>query len=286
MPLLQTILTVVVTLTLAEMMFSMGLRVSPAALSGGIRTQIRLTGIAILVNYAAVPLITLLLLRWLGADPVTAAGLLILAACPGAPYGPPFTLISRGNLELSLGLMIILAGSSALVTPLLLRILLPFIPGDSAPLQFDPGRMAASLLMIQLLPLFAGLSLRHFRPALAERISGPATVASKVLNGLMITGVLAAQYRVFGTIGWSSIALIALLTLFFLAAGYFTGGTDSGNRRTLAIIAGLRNMSLAMVIATTAFSGRPVMTVVLTSAVISGTMLLIFALVSGRMNRS
>jgi BASS family bile acid:Na+ symporter len=155
------------------------------------------------------------------------------------------------------------------------------VSGSADLLQFDAGRMAASLLAIQLLPLFAGFALRHFRPSLAERLSVPATFTSKVLNAFMITAVVLAQYKVFGEIGMPVAALIALLALVFLAAGHLTGGPDSGNRRTLAILTALRNMSLGMVIATTAFAGTPVITVVLVCAVISGTLLLLFALWSG-----
>ena len=51
---------------------------------------------------------------------------LICAVCPGAPYGPPFTGMAKGKVGVAVGLMVILAGSSALVAPLLLHGLLPF----------------------------------------------------------------------------------------------------------------------------------------------------------------
>lgn len=63
---LQTILTVLVTVTLAEMMFAMGLRVTPSALMAGIRQQPGITAYAVVVNYTAIPLITLLFIRWWG----------------------------------------------------------------------------------------------------------------------------------------------------------------------------------------------------------------------------
>lgn len=99
----------------------------------------------------------------------------------------------------------------------------------------------------------------------------------------MITTVMLVQYSALGNTGLPAVALIAILTVLFIVAGYFSGGPDASHRRTLAITTGLRNMSLAMVIATTAFAGTPVMTVVLASAVISGTLLLLFSAISGRM---
>src|SRR5262249_61027435 len=84
-----------------------------------------------LANYLIVPLVALGLLLLFHAAPLVAAGFLIAAVCPGAPYGPPFTGIAKGNVGLAVGLMTLLAGSSALLAPLLLRLLLPFASGDA-----------------------------------------------------------------------------------------------------------------------------------------------------------
>jgi hypothetical protein len=62
---------------------------------------------------------------------MVAAGFLILASCPGAPFGPPITAIARGNLAVSAALMVILAGSSVIAAPFLLRVLLPLVSGAS-----------------------------------------------------------------------------------------------------------------------------------------------------------
>jgi bile acid:Na+ symporter, BASS family len=51
---------------------------------------------------------------------------LVLAVCPGAPYGRPFTGIARADVPEAVGLMVVLARSLAVVSPLLLHVLLPW----------------------------------------------------------------------------------------------------------------------------------------------------------------
>src|SRR3954468_13712111 len=77
----------------------------------------RLLARAGLVNYVAVPYAAVLLLLLLRIEPTAAAGFLILAVCPGAPFAPPLTALAGGNTAISAGLMMILAGSSVVVAP-------------------------------------------------------------------------------------------------------------------------------------------------------------------------
>src|SRR5262249_26857676 len=131
--------------------------------------------------------------------PMVAAGFLILAVCPGAPFGPPFTAIAKGNVPVAVGLMVILAGSSAVLAPLLLQYLLPLVSGDE-PLSVDATRIAGTLLVTQLLPLCAGVAVRQWRPQLAERLKKPADQVSKALGLLTVGVILFVQFDLFAEI--------------------------------------------------------------------------------------
>src|SRR5215475_6172448 len=115
--------------TLFEMMVTIGLGVTVAEITGVARDW-RTVARAGLANYVIVPAAAVALLLLFGAAPLVAAGFLIAAVCPGAPYGPPFTGMAKGNVTRAVGLMMVLAGSSALLAPLLLRLLLPLVAGD------------------------------------------------------------------------------------------------------------------------------------------------------------
>jgi BASS family bile acid:Na+ symporter len=90
--------------------------------------------------------------------------------------------------------MVILAGSSAVVSPLLLQGLLPLVASGKAA-RIDPFGMMSALLITQLLPLLLGLLVRHRRPQLAERLLGPFELASKVLNLSAAGLILATQFQ-------------------------------------------------------------------------------------------
>ena len=107
-----------VTLTLIEMMMTIGLGVTFSQVMGVARNG-RLIAKATIANYVLVPVAAVALLLIFHAHSMVAAGFLLAAVCPGAPYGPPFTAIAKGAVRTAVGLMVILAGSSAVVAPLL-----------------------------------------------------------------------------------------------------------------------------------------------------------------------
>ena len=189
---LDRLINILVTITLIEMMVLIGLRVTFAEL-GRVARNWRLVGRAAVANYLLVPAVAVGLLVWFDANPMVAAGFLILAVCPGAPFGPPFAGIARANVPIAVGLMVILAGSSAVISPLLLQLLLPWISGGEAPRIDLPGMLGA-LLITQLLPLLCGLLMRHWRPQFADRLLDPFELVSKILN-LGVAGlILATQF--------------------------------------------------------------------------------------------
>ena len=54
------------------------------------------------------------------------------SVCPGAPFGPACTRIAGGDVAAATGLMAVLAGTSALLGPLLLHFLLPLLTDRGA----------------------------------------------------------------------------------------------------------------------------------------------------------
>ena len=129
---LERLINVLVTITLVEMMVLIGFRATFAELAGTARNW-RLVARAVAANYLFVPGVAVALLILFEATPMVAAGFLILAVCPGAPYGPPFVGIARANVSAAVGLMVILAASSAIVSPALLQLLLPWVSAGEAP---------------------------------------------------------------------------------------------------------------------------------------------------------
>jgi BASS family bile acid:Na+ symporter len=270
------LVNILVTITLIEMMTLIGLRVTFAEL-GRVARNWRLVGRAAVANYLLVPAVAVGLLVWFDANPMVAAGFLILAVCPGAPFGPPFAGIARANVPVAVGLMVILAGSSAVISPLLLQLLLPWISGGEAPRIDLPGMLGA-LLITQLLPLLAGLLVRHLRPQFADRLLDPLELVSKILN-LGVAGlILATQFSMLLDIRVRGFVGMLILLVASLVIGWLAGGAEREIRRTMALTTALRNVGVGLVIVTANFSGTPAVSAALAYGIVEvfGSLLLAF----------
>jgi BASS family bile acid:Na+ symporter len=246
-------INILVTVTLVEMMVTIGLGVTFADLAGVVRNW-RLVARAALANYVLVPAATVGVLVLFGAQPMVAVGFLILAVCPGAPYGPPFAAIAKGNTAVAVGLMVILAGSSAILAPVLLVCLLPLVSG-SEPLKVDAVGIVITLLVTQLVPLGVGVAVRQWRPALASRLLKPGQQVSKVLNLAAVGLIVAARFGTFAEIRPRGFIGMLVLLIASWAAGWLLGGPGRGDRRAMALTTSLRNVGVGLVIATGSFAG-------------------------------
>jgi BASS family bile acid:Na+ symporter len=258
---IDRIINVLVTVTLVEMMVTVGLGVTFVDLVGVARNG-RLLVKAALANYVCVPAATVGLLLLFRAQPTVAAGFLILAVCPGAPYGPPFAAIAKGNVAVAAGLMLILAGSSAVLAPVLLSFLLPLVTGGD-PLKVDAAQIVGTLLATQLVPLGVGVAVRHFRPLLADRLQGPGNLTSKVLNLAVVVLILAVQFPSLAAIRPRGLLGMMALLAASWAAGWLLGGPGAATRKVMALTTSLRNVGVGLVIATGAFAGSPAVTAAL-----------------------
>jgi len=239
---------------------------------------------AALANYVFVPIAVLALLFLFHPDPLVAAGFLIVAVCPGAPYAPPFTAIAKGNVSAAVGLMVILAGSSAVLAPVLLSILLPLMGGGGT-LSVDAGRILVTLLVTQLLPLCIGLFIRHRRGDLAARLQKPFNQISKALNLLVLVFILVVQFHVLSAVRPRAYAGMIAFLILSLASGWFLGGSGTTNRKAMALVTSVRNVSVSLVIATGSFPGTPAVTAVLVYGIFQTLASALIALGWGRLTK-
>jgi BASS family bile acid:Na+ symporter len=265
---------VFVTITLIEMMIVIGLSVTIADLAV-VGRRWRLLSRAALSNYLCVPAAAISLLLLVGANPMVASGFLVLAVCPGAPYGPPLTALAKGDMPIAVGLMVFLAASSAIVAPIALLGLLPLVSG-SDPLVIDFSRIAIALLLAQFLPLCLGVAVRNWCPTVAERVQKPATLVSKVLNLLTVGLILVSQFGMLAEIRPHGFVGMVALLLISWTAGWLLGGPNSETRKAMAVTTSLRNFGVGLVIVTSTFPGTPAVTSVVAYGLISllGTIVL------------
>jgi BASS family bile acid:Na+ symporter len=262
-----TLIKVLNVVALAAIMLSIGLGVRVEQILAALR-RLPMVLLAVTVNFGVVPLVTCGLLHVFDTEPLVSAGFLILAVCHGAPVGPTFTSLARGDVPFATGLLIILAALSAVLAPALLTFLLPwFLEGGA--LKFDFLAIVRTLLVTQLLPLGVGLAVAARWPNVAERTFKPLTLVANLLLFALVGLILVTHFELLRAIrlrGW--FGMLSLLAA-SLAIGWYSGGADNRTRRAMAVTTGARNAAVGLVIVAANFAGTPAVTAVVAYAFVS-----------------
>jgi bile acid:Na+ symporter, BASS family len=274
------LINLLVTITLLEMMIAIGLGVTIQQVKSVAKDR-KLLIRAIIANYLMVPMAAVILLIAFHAPAMAAAGFLIAAVCPGAPYGPPFTAMSKGNVPVAVGLMVILAGSSALIAPILLHFLLPIIAGNQQ-LKVDVLKIVTTLLVAQLIPLCIGLAIRAKKPQLASKLETPAKKLSTLLNLVVFGFILYVDWKTLTSISTRGYLGMSVLVLATLVIGWAIGGANAPARRAMAASTSVRNVGVALVIATGSFPGTAAVTSALGYAIFQTILLALLFLLWGK----
>ena len=277
----STIITVLNVTALVAMMWSMGMKVAIESLLA-VTGRRRVLVLGLLANFMLVPTVTLGLLLLFHTSPMISVGFLVLAVCPGAPFAPPITSIARGDVPASIGLMVILAGLSAFLSPSLLGLLLSRIAPESE-VQINSIALVGTLLITQLLPLALGMAIHHAAPGLARWTVKPAGFLANVLLLALIGLIVATQYESLAAIGFRAWMGMGLLLMASLCIGWFCGGSDTPTRKAMAVTTATRNAAVALAIVTSNFAGTPAVTAVVAYALISTLGALACALLFGKL---
>jgi len=265
---------------LIEMMLAVGLGVSLRD-AAQVFTDVRLVSRAAIANYFLVPAAAIVLLFLFRTQPEVAAGFLLVAVCPGAPFGPPLVGLAKADLHVSVGLMVLLAASSAIVAPLLMTMLLPLV-AHGARLEVDFVKVLKILLVAQLLPLAIGLAIKWKRPELAARFVKPATRLMGILSLLVFGLIVQRHFEALRQIRATGFLGISLLVALCVVAGLLVGGPLRSKRWAVALTTGTRNVGVALAIATESFPGTAVVTSVVVFAIFQTVLLALLALVVRR----
>lgn len=278
----DAIINLVATVALFFMMVAVGLGLSIWDLLKVARDW-RLALRAGIANYLLVPAAAVGLIFVFQPEPMVAAGFLIAVVCPGAPFAPVLTALAKGRVAMAVGVMAILAGSSAIIAPLLLRFLLPLVAGHSD-LTIKSMKIISTLIMSQFLPLGLGLALHHAKPLPAERLRAPLNRFSTLLNLGLITLILVAQFKLLQEIRLSGYLGMSIMVAATLLAGWLLGGSGSNQRKTMAITTSARNVGVALVIVASSFPGTPVVTAATAFALFQIIAVVLVAVAWGRVS--
>lgn len=244
------VFNIFVQLTIFVIMFSLGLRLTKAALDklreypGALARS--LIGVVILVPAAILAIGPLL--RSLGLTPAVGTGLVLLAACPGAPLLTKRTGMAGGDFEFSAALQLLCGISAILVTPGILGIYAQFFPKTSEVVDF--WTIAKQVATVQLLPLGLGLGIRVLWSDLADKISTRVLTIADIAFLVLVLIALIASLPVILESSPLSIASIVAFAVIALLIGHLLGVPDLSRQSATAVGCVARNVGLALFIAT------------------------------------
>lgn len=182
--------------------------------------------------------------------PVSIA-LVVLAISPVPPILAKKQRGAGGSASYTIGLLVAASLAAIILAPLTVRLV-------GVAFGYDAGISPVTIGFIELTsvfaPLVAGIAVRHYAPAFADRIARPASLAG---TALLIAASLPVLFLAWPVV-WSmigngvAVALVAF-TVIGLLVGHLLGGPDPRDRTVLALAAGTRHPGIAMAIASTNF---------------------------------
>ena len=226
-------------------------------------------GLILAMNFVAVPLLCTAVARVLSIPREFTIAMILLGAAPFAPVVPVFARMARADLSLAAGLTSIYPLISAILTPLVCKLVLGGLVGGE-PIQFSFGVVGLTLGATITLPLLLGVGLNQIAPAFARLLLRPMEIASEAAGAVSLGFVTIVEFSSIIHMGGTVMIATAAIFEISLAAGYWLGGTGAASRRVVALGTSNRNIALALLVALQSFPGTPVV-----SAVVGNGLLLI-----------
>jgi len=256
------------SLSLATLLFGVGLRLDLSQLLEPLRMGWRLWWIAV-ANFGVVPALAAGLVLAFGVPVEPAVAILLLAASPFAPVVPVFARLARSDLGMAAALTAVFPLLSAFLTPLVCGLALRALSG-AGELRFSVGTVLLALSITITLPLLAGVAAHHRWPSPGRRFLRPIEIVGEISGALSLALVTVVEFDSLVATGWRALATMGVLSEISLVLGYALAGGRAAQREVIALGTSNRNIALAILVALS-FPGSAVL-----PAVVACGLLLIF----------
>lgn len=235
-----------ITASVLLLVFALGLGATVADVTYLLRRPLKLLR-ALAALFLAVPLAAVALAYFFQLKFPIEVALLAMAVSPVPPILPGKQLKLGGRARYVYGLLIAVSLAAIVLVPSIVAVMSWIFPRDA---HIDPGNVAKILGLSVLLPVAAGLAIRHLAPALADRVE---PLASRVGTALLAAGLVpilvASAPPVWTLLGDGTLLAILTVVGIGLVAGHLLGGPDPDDRRALAIASAMRHPGVALAIA-------------------------------------
>lgn len=204
---------------------------------------------ATLAMFVVMPLFVILITWALPLAPPLPAALIALAVSPMPPILPRKEAKTGGEMDYVISLQVFATVISLIAAPLFIAVAGWLFDVKVA---YSPGNVFMTLLLTVAIPLAAGIAVRRFWPAVADRLADPLGQFGMVALIVAGLGLLVAVGPVMVEKIGSGVLLTAILIVVVaLGVGHALGGPSEGNRGALAVATAARHPGVAIGMGTT-----------------------------------
>jgi BASS family bile acid:Na+ symporter len=201
--------------------------------------------------YIVMPIFAVALVAAFNLSPAVEIALVCLAVSPIPPLLPRKVVDAGGSASYIISLLVSAALISIVFVPIAVKLLGKVLSIEA---QISPMAIVKTVMITILIPLAAGIFVRHIKPAFAEKNAKNISLVAIVL---LVIGILPVLFKVAPEIAvlMGNGTLIAIITFVFvgLFTGHLMGGHDPNERTALALITSSRHPGVALAIASVNF---------------------------------
>lgn len=220
----------------------------------------RLMAFIVFLNMIVIPLLFFLVINTFSHN--LAIGILLLISMPAAVASPALTDIVKGNIALSLSIVI----TTSIVAPITVPLLFWFIQFNE--LSVNPWWLFKDLALLMFIPLVTSQLIKKYASRSIEKKSHLFTSVNIIILSLMVYTVMGSQRDVimndFIKFLWQT-GFLYLVFILLHVLGYFMGfAEDNKGKIATTIGSAYRNNGMAIVLAALYFEPSIVVLMVLT----------------------
>ena len=247
---------------IAIIMLGMGLSLTPDDFKR-VWVQPKPILIGIMLQIIGLPILGFAFITVLKPDPIPAAAIMLLSACPGGAITNLVSFISKGDAALSVSLTSINSFITVLTIPLITTFSLNYFLGAAIAEKVNVTMLSLGIIIITIPPILIGMAIKAKAPELAGKSE------SWVRTGTILFILFLASFACYSDKqifldNYRELSLHAFsLAAFSLLLGGVVGVMTRLSRKqvlTLSIEVGLHNSAMAIVIALS-FLGMPALAV-------------------------
>ena len=228
-----------------------GLELTPADLGRVLRVPAQVV-VSLLGQIVVLPLLAAALIVLLRPESAIAGGLVLAAAAPQAMSSNYFSLLARANIALSVTLTAISSVLALVATPLIAKLGFSLLLNDQIGIVLPVSEVMLQVATGLLLPVGAGMLVRHFAPGFVQRNHVRMQRLSLAALGALLAIILADQGATIQRNLGSIIVAAVLFTVGAAALGWGMArmfGWMRADAVTLLVAFPSRSLSIATLIA-------------------------------------